>query len=150
MAFEPTGDVNQQRKTCGMRFRETVFAKAFDLFEDRFGKLRVIAFFQHATDDHVVKLRYLTTTSPGSHGAAQGICLTSRKTCCDHGNLHDLFLKHGYTQCAFKYFFKILVGVGDRFYPLSAFKVRVDHATLNRSRTHNGYFDNQVVVVTGS
>ena len=38
MALEPRRDIGQQGKTRCMRFRETVFAKTFDLAKDRFGE----------------------------------------------------------------------------------------------------------------
>ena len=48
VVFEPRRDIDQQRETRGMRFREAVFAKALDLLEDALGKVGVVAVGQHA------------------------------------------------------------------------------------------------------
>ena len=50
MAFEPAGDIDQERKTGGVALWEAIFAKALDLAEAVLGELALIAIADHAFD----------------------------------------------------------------------------------------------------
>ena len=145
MALQPAADVHQLGKTGGVAFRKTVFAKAFNLLEDAFGKCRLIPALNHPADQPVVKALDTALSLPRGHRAAQIIGLTGGKVSRDHGNLHHLLLKNrhaqGAAQGAAQFFIRIsfLRRVG------TALQVWVHHAAHNRAGPHYSYFHHQIV-----
>jgi len=55
VAFDPRAGVDEQGETGGVRFGETIFAKALDLIEAPLGEIGVIAVAQHSRDEFVMK-----------------------------------------------------------------------------------------------
>ncbi|MNY39355.1 hypothetical protein D3C86_1740350 [compost metagenome] len=97
MAFDPGGDVNQQGKTGGMAFRETVASETFQLLENTLCKFLFIAFGYHSTPQLIAPLAYFAVRLKCGHAATQAICLCRCKTCCNNCNFHGLLLEQGYT-----------------------------------------------------
>src|SRR5690349_14470901 len=71
VTLEPAAFMDKQRKTGGVALRKTVFAKAFDLLEDRVGETPVVVTFQHAIDDPIVVFLQAALTLPGRHRTTQ-------------------------------------------------------------------------------
>jgi len=67
----------------------------------------------------------------------------------DDRELHHLLLEDGYAQRAFEHAFHRGAGIGDRFQALPPLEVRVHHAALDRTRTHDRHFDDQIVEARG-
>ena len=128
-----------------MAFGETVFTKAFHLFEDGLGKFRRVAVFHHAAHQAVVKLVHPALAFPRGHGAAQGVGLAGREVGRQHGDLHHLLLKNRHAQRAFQGLFERRAGVDHRVGVFARLQVGVHHAALDRPRAHDGHLHHQVV-----
>jgi len=70
VAFEPRGDIDQQRETGGMRFGEAVFAEALDLLEDLQREFLTVFPFKHAIDEIILEGFKPAFSFPGSHCAS--------------------------------------------------------------------------------
>ena len=149
MPFEPAAHIHQERKAGGVALGETVFTKAFDLFEYLVGIFLRVAVFEHAANQAVMELAHPTLALPGGHGAAQLVGLARRKIGSSHGNLHHLLLKNRYAQGALQSFLQLGTGVLHRLRVGACLEVGVHHAALNRAGPHDGYLHYQVVKAAG-
>ena len=98
MAFQPGGDVHQQRKTGGMALGKTVAAETLDLPEAGLGKAGLIAACHHAPHHHVAKMLDRAEIAERGHGPAQAVRLLGREFGRHHGDLHRLFLEQRHAQ----------------------------------------------------
>ena len=138
MLFDPAGNIDQQCKTGRMAFRKTIFAKAFDLFEDALSKIALITAFQHAAQNAFIETGDAAFALPRRHRTAQCIGLTGREASRQNRDLHDLLLKDRYAQRARQCRFYFFTRVFNRLQPLAAAQVGMHHAALNRSWPNDG------------
>ncbi len=93
VAFKPGGNINQKCKAGGVRFRKSIFAKAFDLFKTTFGKIYFITALNH-TFDHATAVELNIASMPkGCHCAPETIGFARREACSHNCDLHRLLLE---------------------------------------------------------
>ena len=143
--LHPAADIDQQRKAGGMGLWKSVFAKALNLPKYPICKFTGIAAGQHAVNDSVIELPKAAFTAPCRHRAAQLVGLAGAKACCKNRQLHDLLLKDRHTKCARECFADCGAGIFHWLKPLTSAQIGVHHAALNRSRTHDGHLNDQIV-----
>src|SRR5256885_1393880 len=73
MLLDPGGDVNQQRKTGGMTFGETVTAEALYLFKATLREGQIVTALDHAADEFLLESVHGADMAERRHGAAQTI-----------------------------------------------------------------------------
>ena len=132
-----------------MRFRKTVLAEAFNLFEDALGELEVVAPGEHAVDEFALEVLEAAVALPGGHGAPQLIGFPGAEAGRDHGQFYDLFLKDRHPQRAFQDLAYPVARVGDLLQPLAAAQIRMHHVALNGPRSDDGYLDDEIVEMPG-
>src|SRR5690554_2107264 len=98
--FQPTGNINQQRKTSSMTFGETITAKALQLLEYPHGKLLSIALFHHTVNQFLLVEVHLSIRFKSSHASAQAVSLSRCKASRNNNYLHGLLLKKRYAKCS--------------------------------------------------
>src|SRR5687767_13246526 len=98
--LEPCRFVDERRERCGVRFRETVLTKAFDLFEDGFPEAALDAVLGKSIEQALSVSLEPPCLLPGRHVTAQLIRLPSAVARSNDGNLHYLFLEQRHTQRA--------------------------------------------------
>src|SRR5687768_15745971 len=145
VGFKPGRHINQQRKTCRMRFRKSIFAKAFYLTKDPFSKFDGITTAGHSIDYFLMEGAEPPLLFPGSHGAPQLICFARGEAGSKYCQLHYLFLENWYAQGALQGRFHFFAWVNNVFQSLSAAQIRMHHVSLNRSWTDDGDFYDQIV-----
>ena len=128
-----------------MRFREAVFAKAFNLGKDPLSKLTGVAAHEHAVDDLVVEWPQAAAPSPGGHGPPELIGLARCEACSQNGQLHDLLLKDGHAQGSCQCGLHGRAWIVDGLQALASSQVGVNHAPLNGPGPNNGHLDDEVV-----
>ena len=143
--LEPAACVHQQCKGCSVAFWKAVFAKALDLFKYLLCKLFLVAPRCHAVHNLGVVLLHTALALPRGHGAAQAIGLAGGKASGQHGDLHDLLLKHWHPQRAPQRLLQLRTGVAHRLFALAPVQIRMHHAALNRPGSHNGHLNDQIV-----
>ena len=146
MAFQPAGNVDQQRKAGGVRLRKSVFTEALYLLVKPLGELFVVAIGAHAIDELVAEFIEPAFAFPGGHGATQFIGFARRKAGRHHCQLHHLFLKNRHAQRTCQHRFHRLARIDHGFFTVAAFQVRMHHAALNRPRSHDRHLDHQIVI----
>eukprot|EP01133_Synstelium_polycarpum_P022392 gene22391-biopygen18867 len=144
VAFQPGTGVGQQGETGRVRLGKAVFAEALDLAEDGLCELPVILIFDHRFDDAFLVIVHAALAFPGRHGAPQLIGLAGREIGRDDGHLHHLFLEDGNTQGASQRLVQAL-RILDRFFLLAPLQIRMHHAALDGTGTHQRHFDDEVV-----
>ena len=145
MAFQPGRNVDQQRKTGRMRFRETVFAKTENLLKDLFREYFTVAAVAHAGYQFLLERLQAALSSPGSHRAAQMISFAGRKSGGGDCQLHHLFLEDWHTEGAFQHLSDFFRRIDDRIDSLTATQIRVHHAALDRTGSNDRDFDYQII-----
>ena len=131
-----------------MRFRKAVAAKALDLAADLLRKQWTVVALEHAADELLLILLEFALAAPCTHRATQLVCLARGEARGHHGQLHDLLLEDRHPQGTFEHRtdlrpwpFDGQAGVASG----ACLEIGVDHATLNRSRAHDGHLDHQIV-----
>jgi hypothetical protein len=80
-----------------VRFRESIAAKAFELFEGLRRKLLLVTVGDHAGDELVAKGRDASGELEGRHAFPELVGLAGREAGADNGDAHGLFLEQGHT-----------------------------------------------------
>ena len=120
MPFHPGRNINKQRETGRVTFGESIFSEAANLFEQPLGKLRRIATGIHSFDEFLAELVDHAASPPCAHRPSQLIGLARRKTGCNDGQPHCLFLEDGNAQRFLQHVSNALIGKLDRFFPAAA------------------------------
>ena len=149
MPFKPATEVDQDGKACGVTFGKAVFTKTFHLPEYGMRKLLRIAIFHHAFNHPVLVFLYATVAFPGGHGTAQAIGLPGREVGSNNRNLHHLLLKNRHSMGARKHFLQPGVRGLGFLRVFARLQIRVHHAALDGSRTHDGHLHDQVIKHSG-
>src|SRR3984893_11140485 len=147
VVLQPGGDVDEQCEARAVRLRKSVFSKPQYLIEYLLRETLRIAAFQHAVDQLLLKRLQAALAFPGRHRAPQTISLARRKAGRHDGELHDLFLENRHTQGAFENRFDVLARIAHGLLVVAAAQGRMHHLALNRTGTHDGHLDHQIVVV---
>ena len=98
VVLQPAGDIDDQGETGGMAFRETVFAKALELFETALCEIGLIAFRDHALHQLLTHFMDRTGAPEGRHRAAQLVGFGRGETGGDNRDAHRLFLEKRHTE----------------------------------------------------
>src|SRR5579859_3248059 len=128
-------------------FREAVFPESQDLIEDLVGEAVGIAALAHTVDQPALERLQAPLALPGRHGAAQAVRLARREAGGDDRELHDLLLENRHAERALEHALDGLARIAHRLLVVAAAQVRMHHLTLNRTRPHDGHFDDEVVEV---
>ena len=91
--LDPRRNIDQQRKTGGMAFGETVRAETLDLLETVFREFWKITAASHAFYKSRTIIFDGADMAEGRHGAAQTIHLSGGEFGRDGGDFHRLLLK---------------------------------------------------------
>ncbi|SAL07500.1 hypothetical protein AWB81_08126 [Caballeronia arationis] len=145
VTFQPTARIHQQGEARRVTLRKAVLAEALDLFEDGFRKVLFIPTLAHAVDDTVVVLLQAAFALPGGHRTPELIRFTRCETRREDRDLHHLLLENRHAQRAPERSLKRIAGIGDRLESLSAAKIGVNCAPLNRPRSNDRDFDHEIV-----
>ena len=102
-----------------MGFRESIAAKAFELFEGLGRELLLVAVGDHAGDELVAKGGDATGELEGRHALPELVGLAWRETGADNGDAHALLLKQWHTQRLAKNLFQLRLRVDDGLNPFA-------------------------------
>ena len=91
--LDPGRNVNEMGEACGMAFRKTIGAEAFDLLEAAFGEFLLVTAPHHAAYEHFLEIVDGADIFESRHGAAQAIGFIGSELCRHNGQFHRLFLK---------------------------------------------------------
>ncbi len=142
-AFDPSGDVDQEREARRMRQREAVIAEALDLVEAAAREIGAVAVGAHAGDEFFLENVDIAVAAKGGHGAAQAIRLAAGEASADHGDLHRLLLEERHAQRALQHLFearRIIV----LLQPHAAAQIGMHHVALDRTGPDDRHFDDEV------
>src|SRR5437899_9702588 len=133
IALDPGRAVGDQREARRVRLRKAVFPEAADLLVDTLGEFPGVVSFQHSVYQRLAKALDTPVAPPGSHGAAQLVGLSWRKTRRDHGKLHDLLLENRHTERALEHVLHVLAGILHRLDTVPPAQIGMHHVALHRS-----------------
>src|SRR5690606_5448609 len=145
MAFEPSAAIRQFSETGRMALGKAILPKAFQLLEDLFGKLFVVALLLHAFKQTLPETLHTAPASPSGHGTTQFVRLIGRETRRHHSNLHGLFLEDGNAKGAGQYLIQFRRRAFRILLALAPAQVGMDHAALDRPRAYDGHLNHQIV-----
>ena len=148
MAFEPAGNVDEQRETGRMRFREAVLAEAFDLAKDLPCKLLAVAAPAHAVDQLVLEGPETAAPLPRRHRAPQAVGFARREARGRDRERHHLLLENRYAQGTLQDALDLLAGVIDGFLAIPPPQVGMHHVALDRAGTDDRDLDDEVVIAS--
>ena len=146
VVLQPTRNVDQQGKTGGMTLRKTVFTKSTNLLKHLQRKGFAQSLFLHSLHQLLSKSLNHSRLSPSTHRPSKLIRLPRGEARCHHGQTHRLLLKNGDSQSFVQHVTDLIVGIVDLFFACPTPEVRMNHVSLNRSRTDNRHFNHQIVV----
>ena len=132
-----------------MTFGESVFTETADLLETAFGEIHFVAVVDHSIDEFVVKRLDPAGAFPGGHGAAKLVGLGAGKFRRHHRHAHRLLLKQRHPECFFQHFAEFVLWIFDILLSLAPFQIWMDHLSLNRPRTNDRDFDDEVIKLPG-
>jgi hypothetical protein len=134
-------------------FRESVFAKTFDLAKAMLGEFAVIATRRHSVDELVFKKMDGSVVAEGCHGAAQTVGLVGCELRRRNGDLHRLLLEQRHAERAFENVAQFVgrsvhrVGGGVMLLldAVAPAQIGMHHVALDRTRAHDRNFNHKVV-----
>ena len=149
MHLEPGARIHEERKARRVGLREAVLAETLNLREQTLAKLVGDAARAKACEELLAMLHELAVSAPRGHVATELVGLTTRVSCTDNGDLHDLLLKERHAQGALENAREARVRQRDGLLAAATAQVRVHHAALNRPRPHDGDLHHEVVEALG-
>ena len=128
-----------------MRLGKAVLTEAFDLLEERFAEFAPDALFRKTVEQPIAMAKELAAAFPRRHVAPELIGFAPRVPRPDDRDLHHLLLKQRDAESPFEDRPEFGVRRGDGFFAVSAAKIRMHHAALNRPRSHDRDLHHEVV-----
>ena len=147
IALEPGRGVGEQCKARGVRLRKAVLPEPEDLVEELVGVFATVAVREQPVDELCLERAEAAFSFPGRHRAPQLVGFAGGEPGGIHGDFHDLLLEQRHAERALEHAAHLFARVHHRFQPALAAQVRMHHLALDRSRTHDGDLDHQVIEV---
>src|ERR1700730_995946 len=128
-----------------MAFRKTVAAEALKLAKGLLSEFPLVAALDPAVDELVLELGHPAGELERRHRAAKLVGLTWREAGTLDRDPHGLLLEQWHAQRLAKYLLKLGLRKHDGLFPLASAQIRMDHVALDRTRAHDGNFDDEII-----
>src|ERR1700730_16089407 len=145
MHLQPGTSVTDQRKTDRVRFWKSVQGKRGDGGEDFFCYFVVYVICSERITQLLFDALHSFLRTMITECSPQFFRFISRKVGHDHCDFQHLLLKKRHTKRAFQNRNESRIEVGNFLEPLAPGQIRMHEMTLNRPRSNDGDFDQQIV-----
>ena len=145
VALEIGAGIGNQREAGRVRFRKSIQREGRDRLNNLLLRIGANTVGSHSLAQLDLQFSHSGLRTAHAHGPPQFFRFSATEVGDDHRHANQLFLKERHSERSFQHRLQQRMRIGDQFFSLPPFHIRVHHLAYDRPRADDGHLHHQIV-----